>query len=42
MSVTIRDVAEHCGVSVATVSRALRGMSNVAEETKAKVLMTAR
>ena len=34
---TIEDVAAAAGVSVATVSRALRGMPNVAESTRAKV-----
>jgi len=37
MTITIRDVAEAAGVSTATVSRALRGLQNVDEETRAKV-----
>ena len=37
MTITIRDVAEAAGVSTATVSRALRGLPNVDEETRAKV-----
>ena len=36
-SVTIRDVAAAAGVSVATVSRALRGLPSVAPATRAKV-----
>jgi LacI family transcriptional regulator, repressor for deo operon, udp, cdd, tsx, nupC, and nupG len=35
--VTIEDVAAHAGVSVATVSRALRGLPNVAPTTRDKV-----
>lgn len=35
--VTIREVAEEAGVSVATVSRALRGLPSVAPATRAKV-----
>jgi len=38
MSVTIRDVARHANVSVATVSRALNGHPNVAEEVRRRVL----
>ena len=38
MSVTIRDVARHAKVSVATVSRALNGHPNVAEEVRRRVL----
>jgi LacI family transcriptional regulator len=36
--VTIRDVAQHAGVSIATVSRALRGHANVTEATRRRVL----
>jgi LacI family transcriptional regulator len=36
--VTIRDVAAHAGVSIATVSRALRGHDNVTETTRQRVL----
>ncbi|WP_086608254.1 LacI family DNA-binding transcriptional regulator [Erythrobacter donghaensis] len=35
--VTIREVAKEAGVSVATASRALNGMSNVTEPTRAKI-----
>lgn len=40
-TVTIREVAAEAGVSVATVSRALRGLPSVAPATKAKVLAVA-
>ena len=39
---TIEDVALAAGVSVATVSRALRGLPNVATSTRAKVEAAAR
>ena len=39
---TIEDVAEAAGVSVATVSRALRNLPNVAESTRSRVVETAR
>ena len=37
MSVTIRDVAKFCGVSVSTVSRVLNGYTDISEETANKV-----
>lgn len=41
MSAGIADVAARAGVSVATVSRALRGLPNVAESTRRRVLEAA-
>lgn len=41
MSVTIRDVARHANVSVATVSRALNGHPNVAEDVRQRILAVA-
>lgn len=41
MRATIQDVAREAGVSVATVSRAMRGMTHVADETRRRVLETA-
>ena len=35
---TIYDISEKAGVSIATVSRVLNGSSNVSEKTKKKVL----
>lgn len=37
MAITIRDVAQAAGVSTATVSRALRGLPNVDEQTRVRV-----
>lgn len=42
MSATIQDVADRAKVSVATVSRALRGLPNVAPSTRQRVLTAAR
>jgi len=42
MAITIRDVAREAGVSTATVSRALRGLSNVDQQTRARVEAVAK
>jgi DNA-binding LacI/PurR family transcriptional regulator len=41
MPVTLQDIADRLGVSVATVSKALAGYSDIAEETRARVLQAA-
>ncbi len=38
MPVTLKDVAEHAGVSYATVSRVLASKPNIADETRARVM----
>lgn len=42
MTVTIRDVARRLNVSITTVSRGLDGYSDVAEETRQRIIATAR
>lgn len=42
MAASIEDVAQRAGVSVATVSRALRGLPNVAPSTRSRVEQVAR
>lgn len=42
MAVTLKDIAQEVGVSVTTVSRALAGYSDVAEETRLRVVATAQ
>jgi LacI family transcriptional regulator len=42
MAVTLKDIARRVGVSVTTVSRALGGYDDVAEETRRRILQTAR
>lgn len=37
----MKDIARQCGVSVATVSKALNGMQDIGEETRLRVLQTA-
>ena len=41
MPVTIRDVAKHLNLSITTVSRALDGYDDVAEQTRARVIQAA-
>lgn len=40
--ITIKDIAQKCGVSIATVSNILNGKPNASEETKKKVLKVVR
>jgi LacI family transcriptional regulator len=42
MNVRLKDIAKELGVSVVTVSRALRGRPDIAEETKARILERVR
>ena len=39
--VSLKDIAIHCGVSVATVSKVLNGHSDIGEATRQKVLAAA-
>lgn len=40
--VTLKDIARHCGLSVATVSKAINGMSDISETTARRIRDTAR
>lgn len=40
--VTIRDIAQACGVSIATVSNVLNGKKNVSEEMRNRVMEKVR
>ena len=42
MTASIEDVAKRAGVSIATVSRSLRGLPDVAPSTRHRVLVAAR
>ncbi len=42
MPITIRNVAKKLGLSITTVSRALDGYDDVADQTRARVIRTAR
>lgn len=42
MRATIRDVAKHAGVSIATVSKVFNGYTDINEETKAKIFKVAK
>ena len=42
MKVTLKQIAEKTGVSINTVSLALRGMSNISDETRERVVLAAR
>ena len=39
--VSIKDIAKHCGVSTATVSKALNGQPDIGEETRTRILRAA-
>lgn len=39
--VSMKDIARHCGVSVATVSKALNGQPDIGEETRARICAAA-
>ena len=40
--VSMKDIAQRCGVSVATVSKALNGQPDIGEETRARIAAVAR
>ncbi len=39
---SMKDIAAHCGVSIATVSKALNGQQDIGEETRARVISAAK
>ena len=39
--VSMKDIAQRCGVSVATVSKALNGQPDIGEETRARICAVA-
>ena len=41
MSVTIKELSAHCGLSVSTVSKALNGYPDISEETREQVRQAA-
>ena len=40
--VSMKDIAQRCGVSVATVSKALNGQPDISEETRSRIEDTAK
>ena len=42
MSVTIKELAEYCGLSMSAVSKALNGYSDISDSTRAAVLKAAK
>ena len=40
--VSMKDIAKKCGVSVATVSKALNGQKDIGEETRKRICATAQ
>ena len=40
--VSMKDIALRCGVSVATVSKALNGQKDIGEETRSRIEQTAK
>ena len=42
MSITIKDVARRCGMSISTVSKVFNGYPDISEETRRQVMKTAR
>ena len=42
MSITIKDVAKRCGMSISTVSKVFNGYPDISEETRQQVMRLAR